>query len=108
MALDVEELCDIAYISQRAGSLLMNVFGADWLNFQENGNWARPGHNHMHIHVYARRTTSRLQPFGEALRFPKRKNRFDWFVPGFTATEVETARRFFTSTDQNSVRDRIE
>ncbi|HEX8690098.1 MAG TPA: hypothetical protein VF729_07630 [Solirubrobacterales bacterium] len=83
------------FLTMIAADALRAVFGADWQNFQENGNWQKhPGRGHAHIHVYGRRRDAREQPFGEALRFPLRSERDEWQVQAPTPDEVEEIRVF--------------
>ena len=79
-ALCPAEMLAVDWGSMLAAEALRIVFGADWFNFQENGNWAldSAGSPHMHLHVYGRRRDSDAQPFGEALRFPLQDERDDW------------------------------
>lgn len=58
------------------------VFGSEWCNYQENGNWGvdRPERQHMHVHVYGRTVGAVAQPYGEALRFPFRAEIPAWRV----------------------------
>ncbi|TLN27276.1 HIT domain-containing protein [bacterium] len=70
---EVLEMWRLSLVGARALSTLLS---AEWFNYQENGNWTvdEPRHRHLHLHVYGRRRDSTLQPFGEALRFPLKRD----------------------------------
>ena len=75
-------LLSVELLTMVAADALEAVFGTAWFNFQENGNWGvdRPERQHMHVHVYGRRSDAVDQPYGEALRFPLREDVPAWRV----------------------------
>lgn len=97
-ALSPQEMLAIDYGTVIGAVALSRVCEASWHNFQDNGNWVAdsPGKRHMHMHVYGRARSAVDQPFGEALRFPKKEDRADWKVPGLSASQVEQVRRVAT------------
>ena len=80
--LDPLEATAVDLCSLIAAELLRLVFGADWQNYQENGNWGVAdspiSQHHMHLHIYGRSRSAVEQPFGEALRFPSRSELNRW------------------------------
>lgn len=75
LGLTPRELLAVDWGTLLAAEAMSRVFGADWCNFQENGNWSLDSGTpqHMHMHVYGRRRDSAKQPFGEALRFTSKR-----------------------------------
>jgi diadenosine tetraphosphate (Ap4A) HIT family hydrolase len=73
-SLSPAELLAVDWGTLLAAEALRRVFGTDWQNYQENGNWGLDSEitPHMHVHVYGRKRSSLKQPFGESLRFPPR------------------------------------
>ncbi len=63
------ELMRLTMVLGAAMERVMNHRGVDVgrVNYQENGNW-RPS---LHVHVYGRARSAKLQRWGEALYFPK-------------------------------------
>jgi diadenosine tetraphosphate (Ap4A) HIT family hydrolase len=75
------EMVSVDLLTMLAADALDVVFGAEWQNYQENGNWYRdPSAGHAHVHVYGRRRDAVDQPFGEALQFPPYRERENWRV----------------------------
>lgn len=84
------ELIAVDMLTMLAADALEGVFGAEWQNYQENGNWhSNPSTGHTHAHVYGRRRDATEQPFGEALRFPACGARENWFVESPSPEEVQ-------------------
>ena len=50
------------------------------INYQDNGNWTvfRPEGSYLHIHLYGRAKSAKIQPYGQACFFPHRDEK-----PGF-------------------------
>jgi len=84
------EFLQMFYGSKLAAGALSVAFGVDWFNFQENGNWSlgTDGQPHLHLHVYGRARAALEQPFGEALRFPERRQLADWRVPAVEPEQI--------------------
>ena len=80
--LPAETLRSVELLTMVAADALEAVFGTPWFNYQENGNWGldRPERQHMHVHVYGRMTDAIDQPYGEALRFPRKVEVPAWRV----------------------------
>lgn len=93
------ELLEIDYFSIMAAAVLGHFFKANWINYQENGNWGldRPSSQHMHLHVYGRKRCSQTQIFGEALRFPPRAQKDLLSFPPFSERKVLQIQSWITS-----------
>ena len=87
--LPAEALRSVELLTMVAADALEAVFGTEWFNYQENGNWGldRPSRQHMHVHVYGRTAHAGDQPYGEALRFPLRAQVPAWRVIAPTDAE---------------------
>lgn len=68
------EVREVHQLTVAAARALLVLGWADWINFQENGNWSvdTPAGPHSHTHVYGRSKSSTTQSFGEPLRLPTR------------------------------------
>jgi diadenosine tetraphosphate (Ap4A) HIT family hydrolase len=89
------EALTVDLLTMIAADALRAVFGADWQNYQENGNWSPdPETGHAHVHVYGRRKDAVDQPFGEALRFPLGGDREDWQVEAPTPEQSDELRAY--------------
>jgi diadenosine tetraphosphate (Ap4A) HIT family hydrolase len=66
------EVLSVHHHSIAAARALRDAGWADWINYQENGNWSvdSPAGPHSHLHVYGRSRSSKLHPFGEPLVLP--------------------------------------
>jgi len=54
------------------------------INYQDNGNWGvfKPEGPYLHVHLYGRAKSAKVQKYGEACNFPLRKTGFyDRFEP---------------------------
>ncbi len=93
--IDLPEAVEMWRLSTIAAAALERVLGVSWFNYQENGNWTvdDPRQRHLHLHVYGRARDSRLQPFGESLRFPRRDALERWDRTPFTEAHVAALRR---------------
>ncbi|MCA1790514.1 MAG: hypothetical protein LC667_11855 [Thioalkalivibrio sp.] len=80
LALMEAEALEMWRVSCIGALALAEIVGVDWYNFQENGNWTvnEEAVRHLHLHIYGRSRDSARQPFGEALRFPERKELAAW------------------------------
>jgi len=75
-----EELMLLTMLVGRAMALGLNRRGIDVgrINYQDNGNWGvfRSDGPHLHVHLYGRARSARVQVYGDALFLPHRE-------PGF-------------------------
>ena len=80
LELTKEEAMEMWEYSLLGSQLLKNILGTEWFNFQENGNWTVDNleKSHLHLHIYGRSYLSKVQPFGESLRMPLRKELKSW------------------------------
>jgi diadenosine tetraphosphate (Ap4A) HIT family hydrolase len=89
----MSELLSVDLLTMLAADALERVYGAEWQNYQENGNWyLDPSTGHAHVHVYGRRRDAVDQPFGEALRFPPHQEREDWYVDSPSLEQINQVR----------------
>jgi len=74
-----EEVTEIHRLVCIAAKALLGIGWAQWINFQENGNWSvdAPCGSHSHTHVYGRSRNSSNHPFGEPLRLPTQQGLID-------------------------------
>ena len=75
--LTAKEACELMKTSMvfgKAMKMALNKNGVDIerINYQENGNWVPE----MHLHLYGRARSAKIQKFGEALNFPKLETGF--------------------------------
>ena len=95
-SLSPSELLEIEFLSIVGAHVLKAVCGADWINYQENGNWqlGNPEKQQMHLHIYGRKRGAKIQTFGDALVFPKLEDKGgNWRHPTFTNEEIDAAKR---------------
>ena len=71
---EAKELVQLSIVFGKAMKTALNKRGIDVarINYQENGNWIPE----MHLHLYGRAKSAKLQKFGDALRFPKLETGF--------------------------------
>lgn len=69
-----KELIKLTMVAGEAMKKVMNKHSVDIarINYQDNGNW-KPM---LHIHVYGRAKSAKIQKFGQALHFPKPETGF--------------------------------
>lgn len=77
------ELMRLTIIVGEAMSKVMNEHGVDVkrINYQDNGNWSvfKPEGPYLHIHLYGRAEGAKIQKFGQALNFPHREERPEYY-----------------------------
>jgi diadenosine tetraphosphate (Ap4A) HIT family hydrolase len=68
------ELMRLTMVVGRAMTTVMNEHGFDIgrINYQDNGNWAvfKPKGPHLHVHLYGRAKSAKIQLYGQACKFP--------------------------------------
>lgn len=85
------ELMKLTMVVGEAMKIALNNQGIDVerINYQDMGNWVPT----LHIHVYGRAKSAKVQKYGEALYLPKRETGFyDMFKP-LTEKDREEIRR---------------
>ena len=89
---EAREVHQLTVLGARA---LLDLAWADWINFQENGNWSvdTPAGPHSHTHVYGRSRASTNQRFGEPLRLPTSAELLATPVLALTPLEITGLRR---------------
>ena len=80
------ELMRLTMIIGEAMTNGLNKVGIDIgrINYQENGNWSvfKPEGPYLHIHLYGRAKSAKIQKYGDACNFPNRDSGFyDSFEP---------------------------
>ena len=74
------ELMRLTVVVGRAMKEVLNRRGIDIgrINYQDNGNWSvfDPEGQTLHIHLYGRAKSAKIQKYGEALNFPKPETGF--------------------------------
>ena len=74
------ELARLTIVAGAAMEKAMNARGVDIgrINYQDNGNWSvfRPEGPVLHIHLYGRAKSAKIQKYGDALHFPHRETGF--------------------------------
>lgn len=75
-----KELMMLTMIVGEAMAVGLNRRGIDVgrINYQDNGNWSvfRPDGSYLHIHLYGRAKSAKVQKYGDALYLPHRKTGF--------------------------------
>ena len=68
------ELMKLTMVAGEAMKMVMTRQGIDIgrINYQDNGNWR----HELHVHLYGRARSAKLQPYGHALAFPPTKQAF--------------------------------
>lgn len=78
------ELMRLTIITGGAMSTVMNKHGVDIgrINYQDNGNWSvfKPEGPFLHIHIYGRAKSARVQKYGQTLYFPHREEQPDFYT----------------------------
>jgi diadenosine tetraphosphate (Ap4A) HIT family hydrolase len=72
-----EQAVELVKLTMVAGEAMKTVLtrrGVDLgrINYQDNGNWR----HELHVHLYGRARSAKLQPWGHALAFPPTKEAF--------------------------------
>ena len=80
------ELMRLTMIVGEAMAKGMNNRGVDIgrINYQDNGNWSvfKPEGPYLHIHLYGRAKSAKIQKYGDAVYLPQRETGFyDKFEP---------------------------
>lgn len=80
------ELIRLTMVVGEAMTKVLNNRGVDIgrINYQDNGNWGvlKPEGPHLHVHLYGRAKSAKIQKWGDACYFPQRETRFyDSFEP---------------------------
>jgi diadenosine tetraphosphate (Ap4A) HIT family hydrolase len=68
------ELVKLTMVAGEAMKTVLTARGVDIgrINYQDNGNWR----SELHVHLYGRARSAKLQPYGHALAFPPTREAF--------------------------------
>jgi diadenosine tetraphosphate (Ap4A) HIT family hydrolase len=87
------ELMKLTMVAGEAMDVVLNEAGIDLvrINYQDNGNWGfhNPNGPCLHVHLYGRAKSSKLQKHGEALVLPSSDN--DYYKGLRPLTEEDAA-----------------
>jgi diadenosine tetraphosphate (Ap4A) HIT family hydrolase len=93
-----KELMKLSVVTGEAMATVMNAHGVDIgrINYQDNGNWSvfSPGGPHMHLHLYGRAKSAKVQKYGDALNFPHRDTGFYDGNKPLTSVDVKAIRTY--------------
>lgn len=93
------ELMDLTRVVGAAMIKVMNAHGVDIgrINYQDNGNWSvfKPEGPYLHMHIYGRAKSAKIQKYGEALYFPHKKEDPDFYKDNqpLTKEDVESIKK---------------
>jgi diadenosine tetraphosphate (Ap4A) HIT family hydrolase len=74
------ELMRLTMVVGEAMTVVLNARGIDIgrINYQDNGNWSvfKPKGPYLHVHLYGRAKSAKIQKYGDACHFPQRDTGF--------------------------------
>ena len=77
------ELMRLTIVVGEAMKLVMNENGVDIgrINYNDAGNWGvfKPEGPFLHIHIYGRAKSAKIQRYGQALHFPHREEKPEFY-----------------------------
>ena len=77
------ELMRLTIVVGEAMTKVMNDNGVDIgrINYQDNGNWTvfKPKGSYLHIHLYGRAKSAKIQKYGQACYFPHREEKPEFY-----------------------------
>jgi diadenosine tetraphosphate (Ap4A) HIT family hydrolase len=77
------ELMRLTVLAGEAMTKAMNKRGIDIgrINYQDNGNWAvfKPEGSYLHIHLYGRAKSAKIQKYGQACNFPHHQEQPEFY-----------------------------
>ena len=95
-ALSREQAIELMELSRVVGAAMfkiMNDQGVDVgrINYQDNGNWSvlKPEGPYLHLHIYGRAKSAKIQKYGQALYFPHRDDDPDFYKDNKPLTEED-------------------
>lgn len=78
------ELMRLTIVTGEAFAKIMNEHGVDIgrINYQDNGNWGvfDPEGPYLHVHIYGRAKSAKIQKYGEALHLPGRNEHPEFYA----------------------------
>jgi diadenosine tetraphosphate (Ap4A) HIT family hydrolase len=77
------ELMRLTIVVGQAMVKIMNEHGVDIgrINYQDNGNWTvfKPEGSYLHIHLYGRAKSAKINKYGQACFFPHREEKPEYY-----------------------------
>ncbi len=77
------ELMRLTIVVGEAMTKVMNEHGVDIgrINYQDNGNWSvfKPEGPYLHVHLYGRAKSAKIQEYGQSCYFPHRKEEPEFY-----------------------------
>jgi diadenosine tetraphosphate (Ap4A) HIT family hydrolase len=78
------ELMRLTVVTGEAMTTVMNKHGVDIgrINYQDNGNWSvfKPEGPFLHVHLYGRAKSAKVQHYGQTLYFPHRDEQPEFYA----------------------------
>jgi len=78
------ELMRLTVVVGQAMTKVMNDHGVDIgrINYQDNGNWTvlKPEGSYLHIHLYGRAKSAKIQRYGQACHFPHKEEQPEFYA----------------------------
>ena len=93
------ELMQLTIVVGKSMHDVMNAHGVDIgrINYQDNGNWSvfKPEGPTLHIHLYGRAKSAKIQKYGQALYFPHPNEKPEFYagLKPLTKEDVTAIRR---------------
>ena len=93
------ELMRLTVLVGEAMTKAMNKRGVDIgrINYQDNGNWTvfKPEGSYLHIHLYGRAKSAKIQKYGQACYFPHRQEKPEFYEQNqaLTAEDIEEIKK---------------
>ena len=93
------KLMRLTIVVGEAMTKIMNEHGVDIgrINYQDNGNWYvfKPEGPYLHIHLYGRAKSAKMQKYGDACYFPHKEERPDLWkgLKPLTKEDVKDIRK---------------
>lgn len=77
------EMMKLIIITGEAMTSVMNRRGVDIgrINYQDNGNWSvfKPEGPYLHVHLYGRAKSAKVQKYGDACYFPHKEEKPEFY-----------------------------
>ena len=91
------ELMRLTMVAGEAMTKALNKRGIDIgrINYQDNGNWSvfKPEGPHLHIHLYGRAKSAKVQKYGDACYFPQMETGFYDSFESLNDSDIEEIRK---------------
>ena len=96
------ELMRLTIVAGQAMTTIMNKMGVDIgrINYQDNGNWSvfKPEGPYLHVHLYGRAKSAKIQKYGQACNFPHKEEQPKFYEKNqpLTAEDIKEIREEIT------------